>query len=355
MQRCDMAERHELPEENIDAIREKIKQLEAKEQDLIERQQQLHDRQKELKAEHRAKHSINMVEPDAMMMSNVNGDKSRPGYNAQIAVDSKTHFIVANETVQDRNDQRQFIPQYKNVTTTLGHDANRQYNVDSGYFASAQLEYLFENDIDAIINDPMPELRSNRSELPTLSELMAKNRPLNRGDFRYHPDADYYECPAGEKLVYVRRKNGAKRSTDLYQCAGCDGCPLKSQCLATNNKNGYRNISRDEREIYAERMSDKLRSEDAKERLKLRAMTVEPVFGNLKENLGFRRFRLRGIENVKAEFNLMCIGHNINILFKHARSKKKRAMMILSKVEKQLYDFFDFSFLRYQLSFVSNQ
>ena len=44
MQRCDMAERHELPEENIDDIREQIKQLEAKEQELIERQQQLHDR-----------------------------------------------------------------------------------------------------------------------------------------------------------------------------------------------------------------------------------------------------------------------------------------------------------------------
>ena len=42
---------------------------------------------------------------------------------------------------------------------------------------------------------------------------------------------------------------------------------------------------------------------------------TEPVFGNLKHNLGFRRFSLRGLGKVKAEFNLMCIAHNLNILF----------------------------------------
>ena len=39
--------------------------------------------------------------------------------------------------------------------------------------------------------------------------------------------------------------------------------------------------------------------------------TVEPIFGNLKENTGIKTFLLRGIAKVKGEFNLMAIGHNL--------------------------------------------
>lgn len=49
--------------------------------------------------------------------------------------------------------------------------------------------------------------------------------------------------------------------------------------------------------------------------MKSRATSVEPVFGNLKSNIGFRRFNLRGLQKVKGEFTLMCIAHNINKLF----------------------------------------
>ena len=62
-------------------------------------------------------------------------------------------------------------------------------------------------------------------------------------------------------------------------------------------------------------MRDKLSTELAKEKLKLRSTTVEPVIGNLKANLGFWRFRLSSLKNVRGEFNLMCIAHNLNKLY----------------------------------------
>jgi len=43
--------------------------------------------------------------------------------------------------------------------------------------------------------------------------------------------------------------------------------------------------------------------------------TVEPVYGNIKQNFGYRYFLLRGINNVKGEFNLMCIAHNIKKIY----------------------------------------
>jgi len=56
----------------------------------------------------------------------------------------------------------------------------------------------------------------------------------------------------------------------------------------------------------AELISDEGRKEYQK-----RMHTVEPVFGNIKFNLGSWQFLLRGLSKVKGEFNLMCIAHNI--------------------------------------------
>ena len=80
-------------------------------------------------------------------------------------------------------------------------------------------------------------------------------------------------------------------------------------CLFSQNKNGYREIKRDNREIYAEIMNEKMQTEHAKEMLVRRRITIEPVFGNIKWNMGNSRFRLKGLDNVNGEFYLMCIGH----------------------------------------------
>jgi transposase len=62
-------------------------------------------------------------------------------------------------------------------------------------------------------------------------------------------------------------------------------------------------------------MASKLRDPDARSRYDLRKQTVEPVFGQIKEALGFRRFLLRGIEKVKAEWSLVCTAHNLRKLW----------------------------------------
>jgi len=340
MTRCDLAEINDLDEDDINAVREKIKQLEAKEQLLKERQKQLIERKKELKSEHRDKHTINVVEPDAPMMSKVNGNKGRPAYNSQISVDAGSYLIVANDAVQDRNDRNQFIAQFEKVNENLGYDPHRKYNLDAGYFALQSLEHVFENNIDAVVNDPTPQLRSSHTDVTSIADLAEEDRKLAKSDFRYDADGNYYECPIGRKLSFVRRKKETKRCYDLYRCNNCQECPLQEKCLEKRNASKCRNILRDIREPYAERMSDKLKSEDAKERLKRRAMTVEPVFGNLKENLGFRRFRLRGLSQVKGEFNLMCIGHNINVLFKFAEKSIKKAAAAKAKAENHISNIF---------------
>jgi len=61
-------------------------------------------------------------------------------------------------------------------------------------------------------------------------------------------------------------------------------------------------------------MREKLQSEEGKKRYKLRAQTVEPVFGIIKHVLGFRQFLLRGVEKVSGEWSLVCLAYNLKRL-----------------------------------------
>jgi IS5 family transposase len=51
---------------------------------------------------------------------------------------------------------------------------------------------------------------------------------------------------------------------------------------------------------------------------KLRQQTVEPVFGIIKEAMGFRRFLLRGLEKVSVEWTLVCLAYNVKRLHRLA-------------------------------------
>lgn len=65
-----------------------------------------------------------------------------------------------------------------------------------------------------------------------------------------------------------------------------------------------------------ELMARKLRTKKGRETYKKRKQIVEPVFGQIKETRGFRRFSLRGLEAVTAEWALVCLTHNVLKLFR---------------------------------------
>lgn len=62
-------------------------------------------------------------------------------------------------------------------------------------------------------------------------------------------------------------------------------------------------------------MAHRLKTEVGKALYKLRKQTVEPVFGIIKEVMGFRRFLLRGREKVSLEWTLVCVSYNLKRMF----------------------------------------
>ena len=71
-----------------------------------------------------------------------------------------------------------------------------------------------------------------------------------------------------------------------------------------------------------ERMARKLRTKKGRETYSKRKEIVEPVFGQIKEVRGFRRFSLRGLGNVMSEWDLICLTHNLLKLFRSGLMSK---------------------------------
>lgn len=66
----------------------------------------------------------------------------------------------------------------------------------------------------------------------------------------------------------------------------------------------------------ATKMREKLAKEEVAAVYQLRKQTIEPVFGQIKEGRRLRRFLLRGLESVRAEWRLIALTHNLLKLFR---------------------------------------
>jgi hypothetical protein len=67
-----------------------------------------------------------------------------------------------------------------------------------------------------------------------------------------------------------------------------------------------------------QRMARKLRTKKGRAVYARRKGIVEPVFGQIKQGLGFRQFLLRGLAKMRGEWRLVCTVHNLLKLWRRA-------------------------------------
>jgi hypothetical protein len=65
------------------------------------------------------------------------------------------------------------------------------------------------------------------------------------------------------------------------------------------------------------RMAAKVRTAEGRALYARRKVIIEPVFGQIKEARGFRRFLLRGLDNLRGEWSLVCLTHNLLKLWRY--------------------------------------
>jgi hypothetical protein len=118
---------------------------------------------------------------------------------------------------------------------------------------------------------------------------------------------------------YRTTKNGYKQELIQYQAQNCQGCPLRCVCHKSEQN---RIISMNHKLLkYKKIAKENLLSEQGIAYRKLRSIEQESVFGQIKQNKGFRRFYLRDLAKVEIESGLIAIAHNIQKLMASIKEK----------------------------------
>lgn len=147
--------------------------------------------------------------------------------------------------------------------------------------------------------------------IPVLDRTHQTDGMFTRASFTYEADEDAWRCPAGCKL----RRAGLERSTGMQKYlareADCQGCALKPQCTTGKARSLSISIYEPAREI-----AQALAGTDAYTLSQRRRKTVEVLFAHLKQQLGIRRLRLRGLQGAAEEFHLAAAVQNLRRLAK---------------------------------------
>lgn len=280
--------------------------------------QRLHQKIQEAKryVEQHELSKVNLTDMDSRVMKTGSGGWE-DGYNAQVAIDAKEQIIVAADVVTDQHDKHQFIPIYEQTVENLGGVIPDEVSADAGYASNAVYEYIEDHHIAALVPDQLfrQEVKDGQEHLP----------PFDRRNFRIDSATGELLCPAHLPMTFrwTETRDGITR--DVHRGTGCPTCPHRQQCISKNN-GLYRTISISKIDTIIATIRRILMTQEGRQRYLKRLSTVEPVFGQMKRQLGCTYLLLRGLEKVKAEFNLMCIVHNIRKLAKKLGARSSQAM-----------------------------
>jgi outer membrane biosynthesis protein TonB len=283
----------------LQKAQEALKKLE---EDCLPRQKKYEDQEQKLAG--RNSYSKTDVDATFMRMKDdyMKNGQLKPGYNLQMGTEGQ--FVVGFSVHQRPGDPGCLVPHLKGVKEKLGR-MPKNIIADSAYGSEENYAYLDQEQVGNYLkyNTFGKEQRARYKPNPFAADQMA-----------YDPEKDELICPAGKRLTYrytfhTKTDNGYLGERRCYEAEDCTGCPLKEQCTKAM---GNRRVNLGfQLKAWRQQASQNLTSEEGKKLRSLRGVEVESVFGRLKEDWGFRRLLLRGIEKVKTEFGLLCIAQNM--------------------------------------------
>jgi Transposase DDE domain len=203
----------------------------------------------------------NFTDPESRIMKSKDGFVQ--AYNAQIAVDGTAQVIVAQDVTQSPVDSGQLVPMTDAIETNLGRKPE-QVSADAGYCSEANLEALENRAIDGYV-------ATGRAR-----DAVAGNVKDKDDDAPQAPEPVAASQPEAEPQSASTSKPQAEPKPTRVEA-------MRAKIKAGGHASPYR----------------------------LRKQLPEPVFGQIKQARGFRQFLLRGFENVRAEWAIICTTHNL--------------------------------------------
>ena len=295
------------------------------------------------------RNSYSKTDPDATFMrmkedAMLNG-QLKPGYNVQISTENQ--FITNFGIYQRPTDTLTMISYLESFKARYGMQSE-EIVADSGYGSEENYEYMFSNGMTPYVKYNMFHVEQRRGY---------RNNPFRVSNLFYNPDDDFYVCPMGQKLKFIRQEkrytaSGYQQTVSVYRACRCEGCPLRGQCHKSKRDRQIEvNHTLDD---YKARARELLTSEQGIKHRSNRPIEPEAVFGQIKECGRFRRLRLKGLTGAKIDFGLKALAHNLRKLAQSWAKSSFFDKFLSSGTAKQLYTSPYISFYPKFISVVAN-
>ena len=257
------------------------------------------------------RNSYSKTDPEATFMrmkeDAMNNGQTKPGYNIQISTENQ--YITNYGAFWRPTDQGTLIPYLEGFEERYGIQSSTVV-ADSGYGSEMNYEWMENHDIEAYVKYNMFHAEDKRK---------MRNNPFLVRNMYYNAEDDYYVCPRGQHLDHIgdelsKSDFGYVSTISKYRAQNCAGCPFRGLChKAKGNRVIEVNHKADE---YRAKAKERLTSEEGLYHRSMRPIEPEAVFGDIKYDHGFKRFRLKGMAKVSVEFGLVALAHNLR---KYAR------------------------------------
>ncbi len=282
------------------AARERIKQLEAALEELVALQAEKN--QQGEKDEVR----VSLSEPEARKMKH--GDNAiAPSYNAQITTEAEHKIIVGAHASQCSSDANSLMPALEEVMRNL-EKSPQQVVVDGGFTNRNNIIECAAQSIDLVGSLADPKERSEAA-----MKAQGIDPDFAPHHFRILAGGQRLQCPAGCHLEAVRLsvKRGDRYQQYQAREEDCRACAYQSRCCPKRPEQGRTVSIREEEQAEVAAFRKKMETEESKAIYRRRGEVAEFPNAWIKEKLGLRKFRVRGLVKAESELLWACLTYNI--------------------------------------------
>ncbi len=281
------------------AARERTARLEQ----AVEQLQQLQESQK-TEAEKRETR-VSVTEPEARVMKHGDGGYG-PSYNVQISTDAQEKLIVGVGVSQSASDYPELRGAIARVEENLGK-APKEMVVDGGYVSRDNIVGAMEKSVALV--GPAEESQGRSRAALQAAGIAPEFGPAA---FIWEEATNTLRCPAGQGLVYVRQSQKHGNKYYQYQATGgvCQRCRYQPQCCPQKPQPG-RTVSRRQEPPEVTAFRQKMQTEPAKQIYRQRGAVAEFPNAWIKDKLGLRKFRVRGLAKAGLEALWACLTYNV--------------------------------------------
>jgi transposase len=249
---------------------------------------------------------VSLTEPEARQMKH--GDNAiAPSYNAQISTEAQNKIIVGVHLSQCSSDANSLLPAIEEVKENLDREP-AQVVVDGGFTNRNNIVGCAEKKIDLVGSLPDPVERSEAA-----MKSLGIDPAFAPHHFKILEEGKRLECPAGCVLNYVRQNRKRGDLYYQYQSRGedCQACEYQKRCCPKEPERGRTVSIRMEEHPDIAAFRKKMEQPEAKAIYRQRGPVAEFPNAWIKEKLGLRKFRVRGLLKAGTELMWACLTYNV--------------------------------------------